>query len=200
MSKLARKTKEEQRQDKLTYMREQLERFVYKHYRHRPNIKVYMQKRMQTDKFRYSQTTFPEDIREKEGLIEVDFDYDMIRKKGRKFLLEIAFREAVRIGMWMENRPFVNGHPEFERELRRFGLPAFGNVAETGLDLHTYVCSGCQNVWILKMKKLPKSKDPVHKEYKTACCGTPFQYDGVKYYDNELLQRLQLELKKRRGG
>lgn len=194
-------TKKERRQSqiqrKLTYIREQLERYLWKEFKVKHDIKVFLKKKLQNE-YLYSRTLFPE-VHAPRTTIEVEYDYDLVDKKGNKSLLPFAFREAVRIGMWTHKRPFVNGQPEFEAELKRRGLPAFSSVAETGKELHAYGCLKCKRPYILQEKKLPKSKDPSQNDVRTGCCGELFEYFGKKHYNNETLQKIERMLKLRRG-
>lgn len=192
------KRKVEMAQKKLNYIREQIERFLWKNYRARVNMELYIQKRLAKDHHVYSKITFPENSHiVKTGVVEIDYDYDLMTTKGRPSLLEHAFRDAVRIGLWYQKREFRSGTREFEHELRKHNIPSYGVVAPTGLDLHTYVCSGCEQVWLLQQKKPPKRKDPVEQGYKSGCCGVDFRYDGVIYYDNKKLQIAMREVKRK---
>lgn len=177
-------------QKRLQYIRVQFERFLWKYYKLKDmNIKFYLKKKLQKQ-YLYSRAIFPEE-HNLEELIEIEYDFDLVSKKGNKSLLPFAFREAVRVGMWANKRPFVNGVPEFEAELRKYGLPAFGSVAETGMELNTYGCQKCKRIYILKENKLPKSKDPSQQaDVKTGCCGEVFEYFGKKFYKNEDLQKI----------
>lgn len=169
----------------LTYSRVQIERFVWKNYRYRPQIRVYANKELKRNKS-YSMTVFPSD---KQRPIEVDIEYGLMSTGKKEMVLKTAFREAVRIGNYLMGRPYRNGMVEFEGELLRRGLPSYGGVAEMGMKLHSYVCSGCGKVWALKERKLPPTKDPEQRGYKTTCCKALFKYGGDKHYTNEELQR-----------
>lgn len=179
-------TQQQKVEKNLLFVREQLSRYLYKRFHIKVNYKLFGNKELKKER-RFSKITFP--INKKEP-IEVDIEYGTLVKGRKQELLDIAFRNAVRIGMWYTGRPYKDGHPEVEYELKKAGLKLYGLVPEMGMDLHTYQCSECKRIYLLQEKKLPRTKNPVELGYKTGCCKAPFEYTGVQYYDNETLQKI----------
>lgn len=180
--------KEREKIDKrLVYVEEQMELFLWKNYRYKVKFHVQVSK-MLTKKGKYSETTFPSDINRS---IEVEFEYGLMAKGSKQKMLETAFKEATRIGCYRLGKQYRDGRVEFDKELRRHGLPVYGGVSEMGKMLHGYECSKCSKVWALKVKKLSKTKDPEQLGYRTVCCKELFRYSGVKHYDNETLQKIK---------
>lgn len=186
-------TKQQRIEKNLLFIREQLSRYLYKHFKKKLEYKLYANKDLKKQR-RFSKITFPES---KTELVEVDVEYETVVKGRKQELLDIAFRSAIRIGMWQTGRPYKDGHPEVVRELEKAGLKNYGFVPEMGMDLHTYQCSKCKRIYALQEKKLPPSRNPVDKGYKTGCCKEPFEYTGVQYYDNEKLQEILLLINKK---
>lgn len=180
-------TKREKVEKNLLYIKEQMKLFIWENFKDKPVIIIYANKEL-TKKRKYGKTTFGKSVHEP---IEVDIEYTLLVNGKKQKMLETAFREALRIGLMRSKRPYQDGNPRFENELRKHNLPSYGGVAEMGAELHVYECSGCKKVWALKEKKLPKSKDPEHLGYVTECCKTPFRYGGKKNYDNDTLQRVK---------
>lgn len=171
----------------LKYVREQLTRFLWQHYRVKVEMRVYANKELTKQRL-YSRTVFHTD---RNRPLEIDIEYTLMLGNNKKKILETAFREAVRIGLQRTGRQYTNGDKVFEAELRRHGLPSYGGVAEMGLELHAYQCTGCKKIWALKAKKMPKTKDPEQMGFMTTCCKLPFEYAGVKHYENEVLQTIK---------
>lgn len=176
----------------LAYMRKQINLFLWQHYKVKVDFKLYANKEL-TKKRLYSETLFHED---RSKPIEVDIEYTILIKGKKQKILETAFREATRIGCYKLGRPYKNGASDFERELKKHGLPNYGGVSEMGKELHSYECSKCKQIWALKDKKMPKGKDPEQLGYLTGCCKEPFKYGGKKFYSNEVLQRIKRNLSK----
>lgn len=194
---MARLNSNDKIQKKLHYIRTQVERFLWFKYKIKPELKFYVQKKL-SKKYVYSTIKFPEQKLLSET-IELDYDYDFVLKKGNKALLPIAFRDAIRIAMWWTDRSYESGNPVYEAELRKHNIPSFGTVAETGKELHSYGCIKCKRVYMYKDAKLRKSQDPSQKNIKSGCCGELFEYFGVKFYNNETLQKIDYIQKKNKG-
>lgn len=168
----------------LLFIREQLSRYLYKRFKLKLNYKLYGNKELKKER-RFSKITFPEN---KQDIIEIDIEYDTLFKGKKQELLDIAFRNSIRLGLWYTGRPYKDGHPEVESELLKVGLKTYGLVPEMGMDLHTYQCSECKKVYAMQVKKIPPSKNPVDKGFLTGCCKKEFEYAGLIFYDNNKLQ------------
>lgn len=186
-------SKKEKMQNNLWYVREQLVRYLYAHYQIKTDFKFYANKQLKK-KHKYIEVTLPDRAKNKWGTIEVDVCYDLLTSGKRKLLLDSAFKEATRIGQWFREMPYEDGHPEFEEELRLRGLTGYNATAETGLELHQYGCSKCKKLYILKVKKLPKSRCPQEKKLHSLCCHAPIIYMQTKFYKSEILQKIKANL------
>lgn len=179
-------SKQQRVEKNLLYIREQLSRFLYKKYKLKLDYKLYGNKELKKER-RYSKITFPSN---KSDTVEIDVDYETVLKGNRQKLMDIAFRNAIRLGQWQTGKPYKEGHPVLDELMKKNGLKVYGQVCEMGMDLHTYQCSSCKKIYMLQVKKLPPSKNPVERGYVTNCCKQPFEYTGVNYYDNEELQKI----------
>lgn len=182
--------KDEKVQKNLLYVRKQMEEFLRHNYilGNRDVFSLYYNKQIKKES-RYSKVKLPSDARK--GKAEVDIDYETLLKGHKKDLVDIAFRCAVQIGQYYTGQPFEENQEAVKRLYSKHGVVDYNGLPEMGLDLHEYRCSECNKVWILQKKKLPKRKDPVQLGYKTGCCHAEFKYEGIKYYDNDKLQKVK---------
>lgn len=187
------KNQQQKVEKNLLFIREQLSRYLYKKFKKKLEYKLYANKDLKKER-RFSKITFPE---LKTDVVEIDVDYETVLKGRKQEMLDIAFRSAIRIGMWQTGRPYKDGHPEVVRELEKAGLKIYGLVPEMGMDLHTYQCSKCKRIYALQERKLPPTRNPVDLGYKTGCCKEPFEYTGINYYDNEKLQHILMLITKK---
>ncbi|MFV1457332.1 hypothetical protein [Bacillus mycoides] len=184
-------TKRERVEKNITYCRVQIERFLQRHYKLTFRGDVFANKKLYREK-RYAKTSFIG-----QGKIEVDLDYQMLMEGKKDDMLHAALREAIRIALWYQGRDGREESEDFKNELKKHGLPIYSGLAESGLELHTYVCSECQKIWALKEKKLPPTKDPSQlPRMVTGCCRAPFEYTGKVLYSNEQLQKIREHAKK----
>lgn len=183
-------TKRQRAEKNITYCRVQMERFLEKYYKLKFRGEVFGNKRLFKEN-RLAKTTFKE-----RGFFEIDVDYQLLMGGNKEKLLHAVLREAVRVVMWYQGKSTKDGSVEYDAELRKFGLPVYGGLSETGLKLHTYTCSGCGKVWSLQQRKLPASKDPSVLNMVTGCCRENFEYTGQIEYTNSELQKIRELLKK----
>ena len=183
-------SKKEKIQNNLWFVRTQLVRYLHTHFGIQTDFKFYANKQLKK-KHKYIEVTFPDRRTNKWGTIEVDVCYDLLAGGKKQLMLDCAFKEATRVGMWFRETPYQDGHPEFEQELKLRGLTGYNATAETGLELHQYGCSACKQLYILKAKKLSKSKCPEAKGLLSVCCHQPIVYMQTKFYKNEILQRIK---------
>lgn len=176
-------TKQEKVENNLIYLEEQVKNFLKYEYRIKYRIHVYGNKALEKEGYN-AKTLF------KRGKpVGIDVDYNLLLK-GKETILKETLREAVRIALWHMKKPYKDGSKEYEVELKRRGLPSYGTVSHKGKELHTYICSECKKIYMLKDKKLPKGKDPAVQNIYTPCCNVRFSYEGKVFYNNKKLQRL----------
>lgn len=179
-------TKRERAEKNITYCRLQIERFLQRNYKLTFRGNVYGNKTLYKEK-KFAKTTFLPS-----GVAEVDVDYKLLMEGKKEKLLHASLREAVRVALWYNRKDYRDVSPIFQEECRKYGLPVYGNIAETGLELHTYSCAECGKIWALRQNRIPANRDPSQNPiYKTACCEANFQYDGRVPYTNEQLQQVQ---------
>lgn len=187
-------TKQEKVDENKIYAYEQMERFLWKHYRFvMDGLDVYVDR----------------DSKYKRVMTELSFNdngvcdgfvisYYLLQKSKVK-ILEQVFHECIHYALYRKGKPYQDGHPVFEAELKNHGLEetSTGGVQEGWDDLHTYVCSKCKRLKFLKKDKIPKSKDPVYNGYLTSCCHAPFLYKGKIRYTNKKLQEIKGMIKRK---
>lgn len=169
----------------IIYAMEQAERFLKYEYGIKYNIEVYGHKKI-----------------EKQGKLSrlemkngkpyaIDIAYSILKSGNREKILYAVLREAVKIANWYRRLPYKDGDLEYEQELKKYGLPSYGKVSQTGKELHTYQCEQCKKIYFLRVKKLPKSKDVSEQNVRTNCCKARFEYAGKIMYTNQQLQQIQ---------
>lgn len=186
-------TKQAKAEKNIKYAREQIERFLWHEYRIKYPIEVYGHKRIEGEGF-FSKLEF------KDGKPSaIDISYNLLIGSKRERILLTSLREAVKIALWYRRKPYGEGDKEYETELKKYGLPRYGGLSQTGKELHTYSCSSCEKVFFLREKKLPKSKDVSEQNIYTSCCKAKFQYAGKIHYTNKQLQ-VVMQQRSKRGG
>lgn len=194
-----RKSKAQRKSERIAehklYAVEQIERFLWKHYRLTlRDVDVFIDSDKKYQRV-MSELQLSDDGNKVEGIILSKYLMEMSKEK----VLIYALRAAVYYAMWYNRKPYVDGHPEFEAELKDKGLEeaSTGGVTEGWDDLHTYICSGCRQIKFLVRERIPKKKCPVENKYVTACCEKPFIYKGKIKYTNKKLRELKERLRRK---
>ena len=177
-------------ENNLMYLQEQVEKFLKYEYRINYKIDVFGNKKIEKEGY-LTRTIFS-----RGKPVGIDVAYSLLLK-GKETMLKEVLREAVRVALWHMRKPYGDGSGEFAKELKRKGLKYYGTVSHVGKELHTYVCSSCKKIYMLKERKLPNSKDPAIREIYTPCCEVRFAYEGKVFYNNEKLQKMARRV---RGG
>lgn len=183
-------TKKQKVENNLLYLEEQVNKFLKHEYKIKYKIEVYGNKKIEKKGY------FTRVVFSKGKPVGIDVAYSLL-DKGKEKILKETLREAVRVALWYKKIPYTDGSKEFEMELKKKGLPRYGTVSHKGKELHTYGCSKCKKIYLLKDKKLPDKKNPALQNIVTPCCEERFAYEGKIFYNNEKLQRLARQLKNR---
>lgn len=126
----------------------------------------------------------------------VYIDRKLLTGTNKKEVLFASCREAVRIGLWANKYPHSDLSKEYRTMLKKYQLPDYGGVAETGTKMYTYRCLKCKTVYYAKKKKLPPTQDISFNPKKlTGCCEAMFEDAGWVFYTNKELQELSKHLK-----
>lgn len=184
MSKQLRKV-----ETNIKYAREQIERFMKFQYGVAYRIEVYGNKTIEKEGY-FSRIEF------KGGKpVAIDISYQLMARGKKEDILKAALREALKVVFWYRRKPYGETSSEYITELRRYNFPVYGKERQTGKDLHTYGCSACKRIYVLRERKLPQTKDITQHNLITKCCGKPFEYVGKVYYKGVDLYRISVQLK-----
>lgn len=176
-------------ENNLIYANEQVNRFIRYQYGIKYSIEVVGHKRLEK-KGLYSTTVFS-----KGKPVEIILSYHLLIKSREK-VLEAAIREAIKVCLWYRRKPYTETSKEYITELRRFNLPIYGNVNQTGKELHTYQCGSCKKIYMLRERKLSRTQDPSQRNILTPCCEEKFEYAGKILYTNKQLNNFISQSKK----
>src|SRR5690625_1365459 len=97
----------------------------------------------------------------------------------KHFKLSILRHELIHYAMHSLNRPYNDGHPEFEKELRRHEAPST-NQTRVGVS-YLIKCGECNKEGETSIKKV---KEELNK-YRSACCRSSLSYVGLVVYNGE---------------
>ena len=120
-------------------------------------------------------------------------DYEPLRIEIARYLIEYGTEfaildtlkhELVHYAMHLLGRPFDDGHPEFEAELRRLGIHSTNTLAVG--KRYIMKCDECGEV--SETGIISHIKKPQH--YRTKCCKSSYTYIGDAIYDGESRQEV----------
>lgn len=171
--------------ENLRYIWIQIENWLKTYYNAPIQVIVRESKELYSEK-RYAKTVFS-----KESVPIVYIDNRLLLKGTKKELLFAGCREAVRIGLAYNKKPFGELDNEFRAELKKHSLPDYGGFSETGDYMFTYRCSSCKQPYILRKKPLSKKEQEMlcYKDsVRTKCCGGLIENALKVFYTNEELQ------------
>lgn len=183
-------TKQDKVLRNLKYAREQAERFLKYEYRIQYPFEVLGDKQLEKSGY-YSKLEFKN--KKPEAII---LSYQLLLEGKKDKILLTVLREAIKIALWYQRKPYEENSEMYIHELNKYKLPVYGELAQTGKDLHTYACGNCEKIYFLRDKKLPKSKDVTLQNVRTSCCKERFIYKGKIHYSNKQLQTIA---QRRRG-
>ncbi len=130
---------------------------------------------------------------QKNGHIEIDIAWDILREGKRKMITMAIRKEAIRYYVYRKKADYTNKGKEFNRILKSEKLLAPEGYPERGLELHTYRCAKCKNIFpdLLFIKRPPRNKDlSLNPKYRTPCHKALFEYVGAIHYDNEKIKKI----------
>lgn len=175
-------------ENNIKYIRQQIHLFLKYEYRVDYKIEVYGNKGIEREGY-YSRTEF-----RRGRPVAIDIAYSILEKGNRENILKAGLREAIKVALWYKRVPYKETSKEYIREIMRHGLPVYGKERQVGKKLHAYGCEKCKGIYILRERKLPKSKDVTQGKYKTRCCEVGFIYMGEKHYSGEELYKISYRM------
>lgn len=101
----------------------------------------------------------------------------------------VILHELTHWALGISGKPSTDGHPIFERELKRVGASTTQTIKHAG-DLHKIVCCGCKKTIALTTKIRANNLMKKANRCTTKCCSTRYEYVGVeRVMDNFTLQQ-----------
>lgn len=170
----------------------QIENWLKNYYNAPIKVEVYASRDLYREG-RLSKTVF-----NKGNVPKVYIDQKILSKGNKKEMLFAGCREAVRIGLAYNKKPFSDTSKEFRFELKRHGLPDYGGLSETGINLYTYRCIQCKKIYAVRLRPL-KQKEKEELCYnplvRTECCNHMIEDAGKIFYKNDELQEIARKFK-----
>ena len=109
--------------------------------------------------------------------VAIELSKYLVENNEPSNVLDVLRHELVHYALFTKGMPFADGHPTFERELKRLGVISQETIGSYGIkfkpsNIHNYQCSDCNYVFRRK-RQLP------HKgAYSRCSCGGGLNYRG----------------------
>lgn len=106
-------------------------------------------------------------------------------------LVDVIKHELAHYHLFIQGvKGYSDGNREFENELKRIGAHSTRVVSGAG-KYHVCYCSCCGKLIMKGSEK--KVKNRCTKSYISGCCRTKIRYGGVKYYEDNTVERATAE-------
>lgn len=186
---MARQTKYQKVDENKAYVIDQMDKFLWKHYKLvLSDVPVYIDRDKEFKRI-MGKLEFGEN-----GEPSIILSHYLLQMSKNK-ILEWAFHECVHYALWKKGYPYKDGEQYFEDELKKHGLPSTGGLVEGWVDLHVYICSGCKKPLFMKKDKIPKKNCPDENGMLSGCCRAPIKYKGKVRYTNKKLKEIASKIK-----
>lgn len=135
-------------------------------------IRLYVNPRNITDKYKIIDNTIPK---------KIDVSKDLIRFYPEHTIYSVMRHELIHYALHQMGQPFADGHPHFENELKKHNASSTRTIHFKGLQTeHIFKCNDCESV--LKTKNNQVKKHP--ENYSCGNCKGGIEYVKTeeKYY------------------
>lgn len=106
------------------------------------------------------------------GAIEICLSEELLRHYGKDTTIDVLKHELIHYALYTLGKPYKDGHPVFENELRKHGVSSTRTIQPKGL-FHQYTCSDCGKQVGLRSRKIRKIEG-----YYSRCCKVGLTYNG----------------------
>ncbi|MGM9927595.1 MAG: hypothetical protein ACI35P_06550 [Bacillus sp. (in: firmicutes)] len=191
---MAAKTEKEVIQERLSYLINEMNRFLYREYNLTLKVPVLVNPRMKTTNgwVKYSRDPYSKKILF--HTIQIEFNKSNLLNRSLEYNVGTALHEAVHYACMVRGKPHRDGDAYFESELKRLGLPSnYGGGRSDGRKqedrqsmrelykgkmFHYCVCKQCGG-YIQHWKRKPSEKELRNlRRYQSRCCRAPIVYKG----------------------
>lgn len=93
---------------------------------------------------------------------------------SKEAVYDVLKHELVHYALYMLDKPYTDGHPYFERELKRLGVSSTHTYEAKGF-YHIYRCSSCDRITSRRVRRITKLEN-----YRSRCCMAELKYDGYQ--------------------
>lgn len=109
--------------------------------------------------------------------MQITLNRSLLTARNKEMVLNIAKHEALHFAMCVKGKPFLDGEPYFESELKRHGLvsTSVGSEAlQVKQRMYVWICKECKNIVL----KGGKTRKDYSKGYQSTCCGADLKDKG----------------------
>lgn len=114
--------------------------------------------------------------------LRLEFSRNFLEKYNEETIDGVVKHELTHWALSIQGQPFKDGHPVFERELKRVGAPSTGVIPFIG-EMHEGMCSKCSKV-IVRQKTYGYLRK-YFTNYTSNCCKASIVYKGIREYTDE---------------
>lgn len=145
------------------------ERFLKEEYNLKLTIPIKFNNRLTTTlgRFIIDRNTFKAKV--------IEINTKMLANYTEEEIIDVLKHELVHYACFKMNKPFDDGDPFFENELKRLGVNSTNAYKYRG-KVHMYGCKKCKRVMAETVRKTKK-----YEKFMTACCHADIVYFGIKY-------------------
>lgn len=107
--------------------------------------------------------------------VVIEMSTNFLVHSPREQIIDVLKHELVHYALSVKGKPFADGHPVFENELKRLGVCSTHTYSYVG-EVHKYECSNCKTVF-RRRRRMPK----------TAGCSCS-NYPNLEYLGTETIK------------
>lgn len=124
--------------------------------------------------------------------VALELSKNLLTRYNDEVIDGVIKHELTHWALSIQNKPFEDGHPVFEKELLRVGAPSTNTITYVG-KLYTGVCENCQKIAIetRSMRSLEKylKNEKIKQKYASNCCKAPIVFGGIKKMESESINQ-----------
>lgn len=122
--------------------------------------------------------------------LRIEITKFLLKYGTRNVILRTLRHELIHYVMHIKDRPYDDGHPEFEEELRKQKAPSTG-ADKVGIRYITK-CTECGK----ESETIYKSEIKQPLKYRTRCCRADYKYIGNAIYNGEVRKEVLFDCRK----
>lgn len=114
--------------------------------------------------------------------LKIDLSGRLLRNYSDETIISVIKHELCHWALLVQEKPFSDGHPVFERELQRVGASSSFTIQEAG-NLHTVICKKCKKQ-AAKNESKNRLKKYILRSYTSRCCGSTLEWGPTIFIED----------------